>query len=932
MKTTGLLSTKLCLPPARSNLVLRQRLLQRLDDGLGLPLTLVSAPAGFGKSTLVSQWVHISQAVPGLVDHTVWFSIDEEDDTPVRFWEYLLAALEMGHQDPLRFETAHILLQGQPSPPAQAILTDVINQIASLDSDLILVLDDFQSIHNPEIVDGITFLVEHLPPRMHLLLLTRSDPSLPLGRWRVRSRLNEIRTADLRFTFEEAADYLGQVQSLGISEHDIQALEERTEGWIAGLQMARIVIQGTLSLHDRNPVTVGKFIAEFTGQHHMILDYLTDEVLHRQPEGIQNFLLKTSILSQLCPGLCAALIAGELSQETNPPQEGNYVRLLEQLDHANLFIVPLDSHRTWYRFHHLFAELLRVRLKEQHPEWIPNLHRQAARWYEVNGFPFEAMQHALLAEDLALATEVIERTVRKPATWSTGNIARMLEIVHTLPPAVIAARPWLRVYLSGILYVGGQPILADQMLAQVEASLPEHPLAAAKKQAAPAELSAVEELALYINAFRAFYAATLGDAQSAERRAEQVLSLLTEDDRRIYGHVLATLAQAAFTQGNVEQAKQLYQKAVDHQKHNNARFTAVTWSSNLADVLTMQGRLHEAEQVCQETIAYGSQPGSPGSAVGYTQTFLAAILYEWNRLPEAEDTLRNGLRLMQQDGISPNFGRAHAQLAMVQQAQGKPADALDSMEIARQIANRSQSKRYIDRISALHARLYLLKGEIPQASQWAEHWITPARSQPLPAYLTEFENLTAALIFYADKRLLDAEAILAPILPSAEQAGRTGSLIEALAIQSLILKEQEEGKAVAQQTLLRALRLSSSERYLRTYLNLGAPMAALLETLVCPDRAIKDYRDLLLSLFPFGGVTLPMQRVEQPTGLVEKLSEREMEILRLIASGMSNGQIAQKLYLAMNTIRAHSTHIFGKLGVHNRTEAVARAREMGLLK
>jgi LuxR family maltose regulon positive regulatory protein len=897
----------------------RPRLLHRLDESLSLPLTLISAPAGFGKSTLVNQWVY-NRAVPeladrnGRMDHTAWFSIDEDDDVPVRFWEYLLAALEMGQPDHLHLETAHLLLQGQPIPPAQALLTDVINQIASLDEELLLVLDDFQFIHAPEILEGITFLVEHLPPRMHILLLTRSDPSLPLGRWRIRGQLNEIRTADLRFTLGEATDYLRQVQILGLSEQDVLALEERTEGWIAGLQMAG------LSLRDLNPVSLEKFINEFTGQHHMILDYLTDEVLHRQPEDIQDFLLKTSILSQLCPGLCAALVNGVLSHEDTAPQEGKYIRLLEQLDHANLFIVPLDSHRTWYRFHHLFAELLRARLKEQQPEWIPNLHRQAACWYEANGFPFESMQHALLAEDLALATDVIERTVRKPATWSTGNIARMLEIVHTLPPAVIAARPWLRVYLSGILYVGGQPILADQMLAQVETSL----------FGLPQEMG--EELALYTNAFRAFYAATLGDAPEAERRAEQVLGLVTEDDGRIYGHTQATLAQAAFTRGNVVRATQLYQKAVEHQKRNNARFTAVTWSSNLADVLALRGRLHEAEQVCLKTIAYGSQAGSPGSAVGYTQTFLAAILYEWNRLEEAEGMLRNGLRLMQQDGISPNFGRAHAMLAMVQQAQGKPADALESMEIARQIANRSQSRRYINRISAYQARLWLLQGESLRAGQWAEQWIASEQEQATPTYLNEFENLSAALIFYAESRLLDAEAILALILPSAEQAGRTGPLIEALAIQSLILNERPEGKAAAQQTLLRALRLSEPERYLRTYRTLGAPIAGLLSKLVCSDHAIQTYRDLLMGLFPSGEAVPSLQSVEQPAGMVEKLSDRELEILHLIASGMSNGQIAKKLYLTLNTIRAHSTHIFGKLGVHNRTEAVARAREMGLLK
>lgn len=934
-----ILRTKVCLPPARQSQVLRSRLLQILDESLHFPLTLISAPAGFGKSTLVNQWVYTRWAVHeqaeeqleprnGPFNHIAWFSIDEEDDSPIRFWEYLLTALQLSQPDHLCFDTTHLLLQGQPNPPTQIILIDVINRIASLNSGLLFVLDDFQFIHSPTIMEGITFLIEHLPPQLHILMLTRSDPSLPLGRWRIRGWLNEIRTADLRFTFEEAADYLRQVTSLDLTEPAIQALEERTEGWIAGLQMARLAIQGTFSSLKPDPASVERFIMEFTGQHHMILDYLTDEVLHRQPKEFQEVLLRTSILSRLCPGLCEALINDQHSPGSSVSQEGKYIHMLEQMDHANLFITPLDNHRTWYRYHHLFADLLRVRLKELHPEWIPNLHRGATYWYEANGYPFEAMQHALLAEDLRLATDVIERTVRKPTTWSSGNIARMLEIVNTLPPAVISARPWLRVYLSGILYVGGQPVLADQMLAHVETDLSELP------QTSPEELATREELALYTNVFRGFYAATLGDAPEAERRAMQALSVVTDVDRQIYGHILATLAQAAYTQGNVSHAIQLYQKAVDHQKRNNARFTAVTWSSNMVDVLLTQGQLHQAEQVCQETIAYGNQTDSPGSAVGYAQSFLAAILYEWNHLAEAESILRNSIRMMQQDGISPNFGRAHAMLALIQQAQGKTVDALNSMEIARQIANRSQSRRYIDRVSSYQARVWLLQGESLQAGQWVNQWTIYLKSQDKPEDFFEFENLTAAIVLFNEKRLMEAETILIPILSAAEKAGRNCPLIEALAIQSLIFNERDEGndKSVAQQTLLRALSLSISEKYQRTYLNLGKPMASLLRTLDCSDRAIGDYRDFLLSLFPSLGINQPIQRVMQPTSLVEKLSERELEILRLIASGMSNGQIAKNLFLTLNTIRAHSTHIFGKLGVHNRTEAVARAREIGLLK
>ncbi len=916
-----LLRTKFCLPPIRHSLVLRARLMQRLDACLGYPLTLVSAPAGFGKSTVVSQWVHTSTVIPELAEHTAWLSLDEEDNDPTRFWEYLLVALEMLG---LRFETAHLLLQGQPNPLVQALLSDVINRVSSRTAELILVLDDFQGIKTPAILDGIAFLVEHLPAQMHLILITRSDPSLPLGRLRVRSQLNEIRSADLRFRLDEAAAYFQQVQSLRITEPEIQALEERTEGWIAGLQMAG------LSLRDRNQAGIGKFIAEFTGQHHLILDYLTDEVLQRQPPFIQEFLFRTSILSQVCPSLCDALIAddvgmnGSASPDSVPTvssglREGKFTLLLEQLEHENLFIVPLDSHRTWYRFHHLFADLLRVRLKEQHPGWIPDLHRRSARWYEAAGFPFEAMQHALSAEDLTLATDVIERTVRRPATWSTGNIARMLDIVNSLPPEVIAARPWLRVYLSGILYVGGQPVLADQMLAEVENSLPGLSLLGEDER---------EELALYANTFRAFYAATLGDHEAAIKKAEQTLAKITEDDRRVYGHALATMAQAAFSQGDVVLANLNYRKAVKNQKVKNARFTAVTWSSNLADVLTMQGRLHEAEQVCMETIAFGSQEGSPGSAVGYTQTFLAAVYYEWNRLEEAENLLLTGLRLMQADGISPNFGRSHATLALVQQALGKPAEAANSMEIARQIALRSQSGRYIQRVAAYQARLWLMQGEMGLAGQWAKQY----QSQPAPAYVHEFEDLTLALVLWHQQQLSEAAAILEPLLAAADASGREGLLIEALAIQALVQAKQPGEITIAQQVLLSALQRSAPEQYLRTYLNLGQPMASLLRSLSCPDRTTQAYRDLLLNLFHTRDALPAQLATAQPASLVEKLSERELEILALIAAGMSNGQIAKKLYLTLNTIRAHSTHIFGKLGVHSRTEAIARAREIGLLK
>ncbi len=905
-----LLMTKLSLPQARHNLVLRPRLMERLNASLEHPLSLVSAPAGFGKSTLLSQWIHLHFETAQLATHTAWISLDTDDDDPARFLEYILAAFELLLHEAIHLGTARVLLQGQQNPPVKLIFTDLLNQLADLSEDTLLILDDFHAVQSREILEGIAFLVEHLPARLHVILLSRSDPSLPLGRWRVRGQLNEIRSADLRFNIEEANLYLNQAQTLGLSAQEIDALEQRTEGWIAGLQMAAI------TLRDRAPDSIAQFMNDFSGQHHLILDYLTDEVLQQQPESIQRFLLMTSLFNRISPDLCNALLGD------GDENAVNYGQILEQLDHANLFLIPLDNNRIWYRYHHLFGELLQVRLKEQYPQRIPELHKKASGWFEKNGYPFEAMQHALAAGDLILATDVIERTVRNPATWATGNISRMLDTVNSLPYDIISGRPWLRAYLSGIIYVGGQLEVADQLLAQIEGNLSDN------KGIPSAER---EELELFSNAFRGFYAATRGDADNAVRRANIVLSKVTSDDRRVYGHALATLGQAALVAGDLEKARELYQQAIENQKQKNARFTAVTWSSNLADVLTAQGRLLEAFKVCEDTIQYGSKDGKPGPAVGYTQTYQAAVLFEWNRLEDAEKTLLDGLRLMQKDGISPNFGRAHATLAMIQQELGKPADASNSMEIAVQLAGRSQAQRYIHLIAAFQARLWLAQGELSRAQQWTRQKMESSSEQGLATPLqAAFEDLTLARVLWSEDRFEEAQRIADRSIQDAETRNWPGILIEALALRALLTSQQAGRALQARELLLRALTLSLPGQYKRTYLDFGLPMERLLQSVEAADPSLKTYRNRLLGGFR---ATEPGHKPDvDQAGLIEKLSDRELEILQLIAAGLTNSQIAKKLYLTVNTIRAHSRHIFGKLDSHSRTEAVARARELGLLK
>lgn len=899
MAAAPILTTKLFVPPIRTTVVPRPRLIEKIEAGLACPLILISAPAGFGKSTFLSEWIgpNPEQHPNGI--QIAWLSLDTEDNDTGQIWQYVLIALQRLNLSRLSLETFQNMLQARTPLSTTYLLTELINALAASGEPIALVLDDYHLIQNQGVHDGIVFFVEHLPPHVHLILSTRSDPPLPLGRWRSRGQIAEIRTADLRFTPDEANEFLNQSMRLGLAAQNVSELENRTEGWVAGLQLA------ALSLRNQPPESTERLIRGFSGSDHFILDYLTDEVVKRQPEQIQRFLLSTSILDRLSAPLCTAV----LGEEATPAHQ-----VLEDLEHANLFIIPLDNERKWYRYHHLFADLLRTQLREYFPQSVADLHKRAAAWYEQAGFPFEAIHHALQAKDTLLAADVIERAVRSYATWSSGNIARLFEALQALPDGVIASRPWLRLYIANAFYGVGQLNEADRILAEMEPVIAD--------QADQPENGQVYR---YLLAYRAFYNAVRGNVNRAIEYADRSLPLLQNQEFAVQGLARKAKAWADYLRGEVRPAEALMSDAWEQGKKSGSLYAAIGTGCNLAEILTVEGKLNQAVLVCQEAIRMAEE-GALIPAVGLAKMVLATILYERNQLEEAETCIQECIRLLQQGGITQFFGQSYALLAHIQQANGTRNAATANMELAYQIAAASRLERYLHLLEAERARLWLRQGEIDRAVGWAMGYAALEKSE----YLREFEDLTLARVWIAAGTRERVTAILAPLMAAAESEGRSGRLIEALALNALA--QPPHRQVDAHEKLTRALHLAAPEGYQRVFLDCGEPMAILLNSLPLQTSPLREYRDHLLASFERISTNRAIlaERGRQDE-LVEKLSERELEILRLIAIGFPNAKIAQQLYLTENTVRAHASHIFGKLGVHNRTEATARARELGLI-
>ena len=927
---TSILATKLYVPHTRSTIVARPRLIERLNKGLYHRLTLISAPAGFGKTTLLSEWVE------GCDRPTAWLSLDEEDSDLIRFLTYLITALQTVAAE----IGAAVLpaLDSSPPMPLESILTPLINDISATQDSFILVLDDYHVVDSQAVDNAVTFLLEHLPPQMHLAITTREDPNLPLARLRARDQLTELRVADLRFTPAEAAEFLNRVMALDLSAEDVAILDTRTEGWIAGLQLA------ALSMHTQHDVS--GFIRAFAGNHRYIMDYLVEEVLKRQPQPVRDFLLQTAILDRLNGPLCDAVTG----------QEGGSARL-EALQRGNFFVVPLDDHRHWYRYHHLFAEVLRAYLVAEQLADISALHRRASEWYEQNSSLPDAVHHALAGGAFERAAGLVELAV--PVIRRGRQEASLLGWLKRLPEAVIRQRPVLCNAYAGTLLQSGELEGVESWLQAAEKGMGQAALTTASpdqsqdssRKMVVGDDEDFRRLAGSIALHRSGQALMLGKVEDTIQHARRALDLVPEDDHLVRGGAIGLLGLACWTSGNLDAARRLYADSIATLLKAGHTSDAIGLSIALADILVVQGQLREARHTYEQGLQLAAEQGRPmlrGAAdmlVGISE-----IHRERNEFHAAMQHLVSSDELGDLKALAQNPYRRRVVMARIQAALGDLDAALDLLDEAERLYMGDFSPN-VRPVAALRARIEAAQGNLDKAVDWA-------RAQGLSAgdeleYLREYEHMTLVRVRMAqhqrdasDSALRETLGLLERLLAAAEEGGRTGSVIELLMLQALALQmmshPQSDNLADPLAPLERALRLAEPEGYVRLFVDEGLPMARLLRAATGRE-ILPTYTAKLLGAFPReqllalddGSPTASPARVA-PTksangGLVEPLSERELDVLRLFRTELSGPEIAGELMIALSTVRTHTKSIFSKLNVNNRRAAVSRAKELGLI-
>jgi LuxR family maltose regulon positive regulatory protein len=920
------LATKLYIPPTRPNIVPRPRLIERLNNGLamGCRLTLISASAGFGKTTLVSNWISDCGRP------VAWLSLDEGDNDPVRFITYLIAALQtikagLG-------EGVLSTLQSHQQPQVEMALTILLNEISSIPDSFLLILDDYHVIDSKPVDDTLAFLVEQPPPQMHLVIATREDPSLPLARLRVRGQLTELRATDLQFTPSEATKFLNRMMGLNLSDEDVAALESRTEGWIAGLQLAALSMQG------RSDTT--SFIQAFTGSHRYVLDYLVEEVLHRQPEQIRSFLMQTTILDRLCASLCNAVTDREDSKE-----------MLEILERDNLFVIPLDDQRQWYRYHHLFAEVLQAYLQEAQSDRISELHRRASVWFEQNNLSADAIRHALASKDFERAADLIERV------WMVMDLnyqhVTWLGWVKALPEDLVYAHPVISVGYAWALLGSGELEASEARLRDAERWLEPADLHAEDSSVKTSlesfdyhqdklrrKMIVVDEaefrsLPASIAAARAYRALALGDIPGTKMYARQTLALVTEETSPHHTQGTALLGLAEYASGDLQVAEQelLKFQALMWQVNDLASAIGITFA--LANIKLVQGRLREAVSAYRQSLQIAVNRGAP-FFIGVSDLYrgLSELLCEQNELEAAAQHLSTAQQMGERGATTGWTQRLCVAQARLKASHGDLAGALVLLDEA--------ERQYVRNplpdppVAALKARMWVRQGRLNEAFAWVrEQNLSPDDEL---SFMREFEHFTLAralIARYKTERapgdLQAALSLLARLLQAAETGGRNGSVIEILILQSLAYQAQgDQPRALA--SLERALSLAEPEGYVRIFVDKGEAVRLLIEVQSRNrDHPLSGYVDKLLSAFAQPAATTPKSKIKNlKSEIVEPLSERELEVLKLLRSELSGPEIAEQLIVSLNTLRSHTKSIFNKLGVNNRRAAVRRAEELDL--
>ncbi|MFZ0532695.1 MAG: LuxR C-terminal-related transcriptional regulator [Anaerolineales bacterium] len=872
--TEILLHTKLGVPPLRSVAVPRTRLLEYSNETLVQDseflrkLTLVSAPAGYGKTTMVSEWLQ-RLGIP-----IAWLSLDESDNDPSRFLAYFIAAIQ-GFQSNFG-ESLRATFQSPQPPPVDVILTIMLNELAALPSLFILVLDDYHAINNLSIHQQISFLLDHLPSRMHLVLITREDPLIAISRLRARNQVLEIRQDDLRFTLPEISDFMSRVMQLDLTHDDIVALERRTEGWIAGLQLAALSLHG---LRDKS-----NFIQAFTGSNRFILDYLIEEVFNRQPVDMRDFLLETAILDRLSGPLCCAVTGRSECRE-----------LLERLDQANMFIVPLDQSRTWYRYHRLFSELLRHQRHlsaQQIDEDI--LHHRASQWFEIEGYPAEAIHHSLLAHDWMKAAQLIGQVNER--MFKQGEVVTLIGWLEKLPTELILSQP-------GLCMAYAWALLLTEKYAQAE------PVLEQAGKLAPPESVLLGQVATA----QAYLARSLGDNPRVIETSRLALSFLPENDFGSRGNLLMNLGLVYWHDGNLDDAELALDEAQEKAAGSGNLYAQLTSEIFLARTMASRGAIREAASKYPPIIQRGSQ--IPVIALAHFD--LGSLNYEWNQLDQAEQYLQQGLELSRRTrNVEFQVAGLILQVYLLLARQEWSAASYIADQAC--TLGRDFSVQTRARCAACQALVALTMGDLQSTSRWLEQ--TSAKVDSHNFY--RFLGLIQPRLLIAQGRKEAAAEQLCVCYETGSRAGWGYALIAIRVLQALAANTPES----AHEFLTDAIRLAEPGGYIRTFVDAGMGLIPHLREVAQRGIATEYVGRLLTSM----GTRSPVSNSTRSV-LVEPLSEREVEVLKLVTAGLTNREIAGKLFISPGTAKTHIHNLCGKLGVRNRTEAANRARELGLV-